>query len=1147
MTTNNHTNITYSAELMQNYLLAEVISPQKKFQALQTKDGLALLFSISSDDVFYLIAQQNGAESGWIQLDLSSMLAKNFGAKPIKAKTFGAAQNVKTGKIDLALALTVGDTDYLYLCLDNEPVVNSINPKTIQWRIMNFDDPVHKGIKPDILDIFMSESSAGEYIVVDLSRSTFNPSSPYIERYYIDPVSGSKQRWNPMVLGGDLEPGAYSSLGRKSGDRVDGTYTLGQIGGQYELMYAPLYNVWNKDAPPTITRLVAPAGATALATITRDDQSTDLFVTADRGLFYFPSDKQEDGDSGIQIISNSILDGVSKLYAYASGSQYVVWGQNRANEIFYTACDIADVSNSGAWSLPIPIMTDVEQFSPYLNRSASANEFFSSSGNILTKAIKSPQTSIWNTQSVRLKAPDTRKAVGLSSYTTRIQLSDQDEQPLAGEYVQLKATTRIPVYLNNLYYILDPTPIPVRTDNLGSITIIELVDDLVGTKFTVSHAGGSGVLINPMDNPLNKIASLDNADKVQGAEIKYYNDTTKPLIKPGTSQDDLKSLAQANKNIGKAYQKAGNSTPLSANSPMLTLSAPHLEGFENTIATDVGDLYRWLETGISSVVQLVEDTATGFWHFVVTIGDQIYSGILDCAEKIAGAVKWIYNAIKTAIEDLIKFLEFLFEWQDIIRTKKVIKNLLQVYLDHEVEQIEVVRKEMDDQFAKVIKAINDWADLPDWAGLGDSAKATPASKSNSTHGKSAPSTFLSHHFQNNAGSITQHNPPRPPDPSEGPIQRLFTALKTEGEILDKVIDEFGGLTKDFQSMNLEELIKKLIGIMADGVLASAQNVLDCMLDILYELAKASVEALETPIHIPVISDILNDLDIPDFSILDIVTLVVAVPVTLTYKLMEHKAPFPNNQYTKFLIEVSDYDNLVNAFNGKKLQKNRPDSSYREELTVSMELPEEYGKVIFIIGHLGTGFLLFVSTILSGFEAAEETGENPFSIPSAVVGFSAAVLNGLTNILVPKDPIKNTAFTWVNRVTTGSVILSKIIFSGPAQKKFGASSGTMKILKAADGRALGAVVNTVLIVPALGCTLFHFIEMAIEDKPDKTLVESILEESSNITSYITRASYCYAVNLQDPVDKVASIAIMSVANLISSGLQTAEPLVEAAGS
>lgn len=1147
MNAKSKTNLTYSAELMQNYLLAELISPQKKFQALQTSNGLALLFSIGTDDVFYLIAQQSGAESGWVQLDLSSMLAKNFGSKPIKAKTFAAAQNVKTGKIDLALALTVADTDYLYLCLGNDPTVDSINPKTIQWSIVNFDDPIHKGIKPDILDVFMSESSDGEYIVVDLSRSTFSPPSPYIERYYIDPESNSEQHWNPMVLGGDLEPGAHSSLGRKSGDRVDGTYTLGQIGGQFELMYAPLYNAWNKKAPPTITRLSVPVGATTLATINKDDQSTELFVAAARGLYYFAPDKQEDGDSGIQVVSNSILDDVRKMYAYSTGKQYVVWGLNRADEIFYTYCDITKVANSGSWSMPIPIMNDVEQFSPYLNRAASANEFFAASGNVLTKAIKSPQTSVWSTQSVRLKAPNTSKAQGLSSYTTRIQLSDENDQPVAKEYVQLSASTRIPVYLNNLYYILDTTPIPVRTDNLGSITIIELVDDLSGTKFTVSHAGGSEVVINPMDNPVNKIASLDDADKVQHAEIQYANGTTKPLIKPGTSQDDLKGLAQANANIGKAYQKAGHSTPLSVSSPQMALTAPHLEGFENSIATDVGDLFRWLETGISAAVQLVEDGVTGFWHFVVTIGGQIYSGILDCAEKIAGAIRWIYDVVKTAIEDLIKFLEFLFEWQDIIRTKKVIKNLIQVYLDHEVEQIEVVKKEMDDQFAKVIKAINDWADLPDWSGLGDYAQATPASKSKSTHGKSAPSTFLSHHFQNNAGSITHHNAPKPPDPSEGIIQRLFDALKTEGVILDEVIDELGGLAKDFQGMNLEQLIKKLIGIMADGVLASAQNVLDCLLDILYALAKDSVEALETPIHIPVISDILNDLGIPDFSILDIVTLIVAVPVTLTYKILEDKTPFPDNQYTNFLIEVKDYESLVNAFNGKSLQGNLPESSINKNLSVSVQLPDEYAKVMFIIGHLGTGFLLFVSTILSGFEAAEETGENPFSIPSAVVGFSAAVLNGLTNILVPKDPINNTAVTWVNRITTGSVILGKIIFSGPAQKKFGASKGIMKNLKAGDGRALGAVVNTVLIIPALGCTLFHFIEMAMEDKPDRTMVESILEESSNVTSYITRASYCYAVNVQDPVDKGVSIAIMSVATLISSGLQTAEPLVEASSS
>ena len=46
--------VTISNELMQNYKQAEIMSPEKKFEALQTKSGCSLLLSIGTDDVFFI-------------------------------------------------------------------------------------------------------------------------------------------------------------------------------------------------------------------------------------------------------------------------------------------------------------------------------------------------------------------------------------------------------------------------------------------------------------------------------------------------------------------------------------------------------------------------------------------------------------------------------------------------------------------------------------------------------------------------------------------------------------------------------------------------------------------------------------------------------------------------------------------------------------------------------------------------------------------------------------------------------------------------------------------------------------------------------------------------------------------------------------
>ena len=88
----------------------------------------------------------------------------------------------------------------------------------------------------------------------------------------------------------------------------------------------------------------------------------------------------------------------------------------------------------------------------------------------------------------------------------------------------------------------------------------------------------------------------------------------------------------------------------------------------------------------------------------------------------------------------------------------------------------------------------------------------------------------------------------------------------------------------------------------------------------------------------------------------------------------------------------------------------------------------------------------------------DNGDNEFAIPSAVLGVLAAATSGIASILVPKDPIENPIFNWVNRCTAGLAILAQIIFSGPAQEEFAAKEGVMNMLKVGDGRATGGVVS-----------------------------------------------------------------------------------------
>ena len=101
---------------------------------------------------------------------------------------------------------------------------------------------------------------------------------------------------------------------------------------------------------------------------------------------------------------------------------------------------------------------------------------------------------------------------------------------------------------------------------------------------------------------------------------------------------------------------------------------------------------------------------------------------------------------------------------------------------------------------------------------------------------------------------------------------------------------------------------------------------------------------------------------------------------------------------------------------------------------------------------------------------------------------------------------------------------------------------MNKLAANDGRATGAIVDAVLVVPALACTGWHFYELSKDSSGDEG-TDAILEEVSNLAAYISRVAYTTAVNDPEPETKAVAIGVMAVANVAYAGLQTAEAAID----
>lgn len=1145
-------NITYSSEMMTNHLQAELMSPQKKFEALQSNDGHALLFSISTDGILYLTREETGkSTTGWSAIDLSTtQIQDDFteelsGNQDVTCRTFDAGQSAQDGTIGLAMVVSTNKGDQLYLCLNNsnEDISWADSPN---WVYYPYDDPDNNLSKLEIVNVFFCETyDKTQYIIVDIVQ---DPSSAIkkISRYYIDPSQPSNQHWNEHFLPGDIEAEAgtfKSCIGRANNGYVDGVYTAGHIGSKGQLMFCPVINVFG-SAPPTVVTLNLPEGAiaSAIASSRNPDLSTDLFAVNDNTLYYFSSAEQTAKATGKKLISNNVLCGTSELYAMTHDGIITLWGLNSSDQVYYITCLQSKASDPSAWSFPVPILSEIEAISPYVNKIDGGNTIFASGGGQLQRITQTP-TKMWQPSAIQLPAT-TGKPLSFNSYTTTIQVTDEQDLPLDKASLNLSASNRCGVYINGIYYVLTSTPIHINTNTLGTITIVEATETLNGTTFVISTKDGASVTINPMEEPFKKLTALGdnqgNSDKLSNAKFKEGDGTTQnPFVEKNlvsvTTENDLKNAAKGLASIDNLYDSINSSAPNAISNFTSNASLIPPMNIVDDIAIAAGDLFQWLESGVEAVVEVTQGIVETSWHFIAKIADKVYRAVLDTVDAVVGAVVWIFDAIKTTIEDIVKFVRFLFEWGDIKRTKEVLTNLINLYVKEQLDNIPSFKSQLDEAIESIESTIAKWSDI-EWKNMGDTvSKPAASSAKNPMKGQTSASQHFSHHYQNQKSQISISNLPSTisPDLVQSLINDLLAALEQEEEVFNQIIENLKTLSEDFTQLSIEEVMKKLIGILAEGALGSTKVLIDVFLDILFDTGTYVLDLLNTKIHIPVISDILNKIGIPDISFIDLFCWIGAMAYTVVHKIATGKAPFPDNDDFKLLTRATSLSQLKRSLNTPQIQMNRLNAMSESTPTVSLNSSFEH--IVFIVGHSVAATITWLAIPFNASEAAivlENKLTNIISTVSAITAIISGALIGAANFLCPMAPIQNKSIKIINSVTTVIRISCLIFFSNSVQKKLNI---TIK-----NNRLIAANVDAILIIPAAVCTTYHFFELS-DRKSDTQKTVATLEEISNVTSYGSRILYATAVDMvsvKNP-NAINAINFMSACNLAYAGLHYAE--------
>jgi len=643
-----------------------------------------------------------------------------------------------------------------------------------------------------------------------------------------------------------------------------------------------------------------------------------------------------------------------------------------------------------------------------------------------------------------------------------------------------------------------------------------------------------------MSDGYNKLAHLDTPEKLKAAQVIYEDKSSESLIAEGTSNADLERLSQSIKALNECHVQVSRvmknrlddpNTLCLYNDPKPNYLGLSQFGIDSGIEHAIGDLFNWLKSGIDAAFKFIEGVGEDIWYFVVEFGKEVYYAVIDTFEAVFEAFEWLFNVIKTGVEKIIQFIKILFEIEDIKRTKEVLKKVVSLYLAEQEHTISGMKEAFNTQINQVQTSIAKWSGNEGWENnIGTIGSEKPDENAqNPLQQHTSSSLHLLNHFEQNASSIEVVNAPQTQsicsERLEELTKNLLEAITNSAEKLGTSFDNLIELVADLPKLNVSDIIKRLIGILANSALTACQLVINVVFDII-SLAVGSIsDFLNSELYIPVLSDILGK-----FSFLDVMCWIAAAAYTVIYKLANQRAPFQENATTQ-ILNAQNLTELKAIIHGEvKLPQATKTCTVGDHLHLSSD---EW----FDLLHGAGAFFTLINAGVSSLEA-DFPAPSPLGKVSAVLSFVGGLSIGVAGFLIPKHPVANEAVVNVNRAVLVLRIATKCAFAVFNIENIDTSA--FKFLKVYDNRAVSAFIDAILVIPSLACSVWHCYELSqVEDKEATDFKLAVLEEASNFAFYSGRIAYTIAVNDPDPSTRQPFILCNLAANSLAAALQAAE--------
>ncbi|NEQ42297.1 MAG: hypothetical protein F6K00_01545 [Leptolyngbya sp. SIOISBB] len=315
---------------------------------------------------------------------------------------------------------------------------------------------------------------------------------------------------------------------------------------------------------------------------------------------------------------------------------------------------------------------------------------------------------------------------------------------------------------------------------------------------------------------------------------------------------------------------------------------------------------RRIRNAIKKAKSVVVGAVKGVVHFVIKTATEVIDFVVDTVEKVGEFIEAVVEKVVNGIKKFIEFLQFLFDWGDILDTQRYLKRTINAGFDAATQLAASAKQPVSDFIGDLQDSVED--------GMNNLVKLLGGTPSEAETFEfklpEAAEWFLSKLFggaqQDDANPIpnaaTNQN-------DDSPISTFMSTLLEAGEdVIGMALRAFEGLTEAITALVTNPLKPQLALI---AIIEALRDVVIQFLDLIETLAHgfldivgAAVQQLKdlinAPINIPFISALFKLLGAGDLSIINVTTLLLAIPITVISKLAFGKKPFQGTATPDFV-------------------------------------------------------------------------------------------------------------------------------------------------------------------------------------------------------------------------------------------------------